>query len=135
MSKNVKLNIKALKTATTRGICSALGRFGSYTRRSARSSIRKRKKISAPGAPPSSHTDALRAGIMYAVDREKLTVVVGVPKGKSSAPAVLEHGGIGKDGKFYRARPFMAPAFEQQKKNITKLFKNCIVRKSNELHF
>lgn len=129
MSKNVKLDIKALKTATTRGLSSALGRFGAYTRRTARSSIRKRKKISAPGAPPSSHTDALRAGIMYAVDREKLTVVVGVPKGKSSAPAVLEHGGFGKDGKKYQARPYMAPAFAKQQANIPKLFKNCITKK------
>ncbi|HOM77081.1 MAG TPA: hypothetical protein PLE88_11240, partial [Anaerohalosphaeraceae bacterium] len=37
-----------------------LSRFGAFVRRTAKQSIRKRKKSSTPGTPPSSHTGLLK---------------------------------------------------------------------------
>lgn len=42
-----------------------LARAGAFVRRSAKSSIRKRKRISHAGAPPSSHTGMLRDRIFF----------------------------------------------------------------------
>ena len=123
----VDLRTKELKEATDRGLCRALSKFGAYTRRRARGSIRKRKKISAPGAAPSSHTGALKNGILFAVERERLTCVIGAMATKSTAPATLEHGGVGLDGNYYRPRPFMTPAFEREiDSSLRKVFTDCV---------
>jgi len=72
----------------------ALSHAGGYARTVARRSIRKRKRTSEPGHPPSSHTGLLRKLIYYAYDRVSDSVVVGpVPFGRGEAPSLLEHGG------------------------------------------
>ena len=58
----------------------ALGKAGAYVQRRARSSMRRRKKPSAVGSPPSAHsTDAVASlkNIWFAYDRENQSVVVG----------------------------------------------------------
>ena len=40
-------------------------KFGAFVRQTARSSIRKRKSISEPGQPPSSHTGLLKRNIFF----------------------------------------------------------------------
>jgi len=51
---------------TTRRV---LSKFGAFVRRTARSSIRKRKRISEPGSPPSSHSGLLKKFIFFGYDR------------------------------------------------------------------
>ena len=50
---------------------------GAFIRTSARSSIKKNKKPSAPGQPPHGHTGGLRKRIFFDYDRITETVVVG----------------------------------------------------------
>lgn len=83
----------------------ALSRFGAYVRQRARSSIRKRKRPSAPGSPPSSHTGILKQFILFAYEPEKRSVVVGPAKTnqvffagdgqpvQGTVPGILEQGG------------------------------------------
>lgn len=91
---------KGMDRATHR----ALSFAGGLTRKIARRSIRKRKKPSEPGKPPSSHTGDLREGITYHYDPVRKTVIVGPRKfnqrdivaGKwtsGTIPQVLEEGG------------------------------------------
>jgi len=84
----------------------ALGRQGAFVRRRARTSIlRRRKRISAPGSPPSVHSkgsiDSLR-NILFAYEQSSDSVVVGPVKlnqinrsrsGSISIPALMEFGG------------------------------------------
>ena len=72
----------------------SLSRAGAFIRQRARTSIRKRKRQSRPGQPPSSHTGLLRRFILFGYDRRSDSVVVG-PVGfrRSRAPTVLEFGG------------------------------------------
>lgn len=84
-----------------------LARAGAFVRRSARSSIRKRKSISDPGKPPSSHVGSLRDKILFWMNNGSLrkTVKIGPAamniqyvdsKGKPRVglvPEVLEFGG------------------------------------------
>jgi hypothetical protein len=58
----------------------SLSRIGAFIRRRARSSIRRRKRISAAGQPPSAHsTDKVASikNILFAYDARRKSVVVG----------------------------------------------------------
>lgn len=65
--------LRAADRATRR----VLSRFGAFVRRAAKSSIRKRKRVSAPGQPPSSHTDLLKKFIWFGYDANHQSVVIG----------------------------------------------------------
>lgn len=92
----------AVKKAIGKESAAILGKFGSYVMKTARQSMRRRKKPSAPGTPPSAHSkDAqhpygplLKTLLRYEFDPTTKSVVVG-PKGKLnlSAPSLQEAGG------------------------------------------
>ena len=122
MSKQFQFFTKELLDATDKGTKRALSKFGAFVRQRAKSSIRKRKKISAPGSPPSSHTGKLKRAIFFGFDKERNSVVVGpVLFSSTNAPEKLEKGVGG-----YRARPFMTPAFAAELPNAPKVFKDQI---------
>lgn len=102
---------------------SILMRAGAFIRRRARSSLRKRKRISAPGKPPSSHTGRLKGLILFGYDQGSESVVIGprTTGNRDQAGETLEHGKTvrGRRGrrrvrKQYRARPFMGPALKAE---------------------
>lgn len=117
----------------------ALSKAGAFIRRRARSSIRKRKRSSRPGEPPSSHTGLLRRFILFGYDRRRDSVVVG-PVGfrQSTAPSVLEFGGRSAVESRRRsrrrkkrvvriaARPYMRPALEKERSNLPALWRNSV---------
>ena len=127
-----------------------LSKAGAFVRRRARSSIRKRKKPSAPGSPPSSHVGRLKRGILFSYDPDAQSVIIG-PRidnasrgsgGSKLVPQLLEEGGTGtirtrvrkNDGSreikrvsvTIKKRPFMGPALEAEKKNFPKLWANSV---------
>jgi len=127
---------KAVTSRTDRTTRRVLSRFGAFVRRTARQSIRKRKKPAPPGKPPSSHTGLLKKFIFFGYEPQKRSVVIGPvrlsQKGRGEAPALLEHGGTGKAGKKrvrYRPRPFMVPAFEKEQPKLPAMWRDSIARK------
>lgn len=111
-----------------------LSKIGAFVRQRAKTSIRKRKKSSPPGQPPSSHAGQLRL-IFFAYDHNAESVVVGpiafaARGGGGIVPKLLEFGGEVQRGKkrvMYRGNPFMRPAmdaelpkFEQQAADMLK---------------
>lgn len=142
---------QAVIDAIGKGAAKALSKAGAFVRRAARSSIRKRKKPSAPGQPPSSHTGLLKNFIFFAYDPKTRTVVVGPEKLNrgTGAPELLEFGGStvtdrkthirvkgGKRPKYVtipkgtrvtiRARPYMAPAAKAARKDLPAQFRDII---------
>ena len=108
-----------------------LSKAGAFVRRTARSSIRKRKKPATPGKPPSSHTGDYKRSILFGYDRQARSVVIGpsATYGGSEIPELLEFGGTAKRrGKTarYRARPHMLPALEKEADNFPQLFRDSI---------
>ena len=114
-----------------------LSKFGAFVRRTARSSIRKRKKPSPPGSPPSSHIGLLKKFIFFGYEPAKRSVVIGPvrlsQKGRGEAPHLLEYGGSTKvehRGKRKRAkvrpRPFMGPAFENEEPKLPAMWKGSV---------
>jgi len=94
---------------------------GGFVRTTAGRSIRKSKKVSAPGEPPHSHIGILRKLILFAYDPFSASVVVGALKTHQkfldtagqfvagTVPAILEDGGtigifeVQKYGRWRRA--------------------------------
>jgi hypothetical protein len=114
-----------------------LSRFGAFVRRSAKSSIRKRKKAAPPGQPPSSHTGLLKKFIFFGYDADRRSVVIGPTrlnqKGRGEAPPLLEYGGkatLVRRGKkkrvTYQARPYMGPAFEKEKPQLPAMWRGSV---------
>lgn len=110
-----------------------LSRFGAFVRRTAKQSIRKRKKTSTPGTPPSSHTGLLKRFIFFGYDPQKNSVVIGPTRltenNRGEAPSILEYGGrttVDKKRVKISARPFMGPAFEKEKPNLPSMWKDSV---------
>lgn len=114
--------------AVNRGKIKALSKAGAFVRTRARSSIRKRKRVSFPGQPPSSHTGLLRNWILFGYEPRTESVVVGPAKlnKRGQVPSILEFGGsvMGPDGRDHMIlpRPYMGPALEAEQDHIPEAF-------------
>lgn len=123
----------------------ALAKFGAYVRRRARSSIRKRQRVSDPGEPPSSHVGLLRKFIFFFVEKSDKNVVIGPIRLNQkqelpTIPELLEYSGdavrrqatlrnrlaVWSRRLHYRARPYMHPAFEAELPNAPELLRDKI---------
>jgi hypothetical protein len=127
----------AVESAVDRATLRNLARFGAFVRTRSRSSIRKRKAISAPGQPPSSHVGTLKKFIFFSFEPTSRSVVIGPTRtsGRGEAPSVLEHGGTSvfvaprkrrPVTARYRPRPFMGPAFDEEQKKLPDLWRNSV---------
>ena len=128
------------KTVTSRvdsATRKVLSKFGAFVRRTAKSSIRKRKKPAPPGQPPSSHTGLIKKFIFFGYEPANQNVVIGPvrlsQKGRGEAPHLLEYGGTGtveRRGKRKRAkvrpRPFMGPAFEKEQPKLPAMWRDSV---------
>ena len=127
---------RAVDSATRKNLSKA----GAFVRTAAKSSIRKRKAISAPGQPPTSRTGLLKRFIFFGYDANRKTVVVGPMRLRQKigkAPEALEHGGpstiLGGRGKrrvkrqiIVEARPFMGPAMKQEAPKFPNIWANSV---------
>lgn len=92
--KSLFFNSKAVLSKVDGATRRVLSKFGAFVRTTAKQSIRKRKAISRPGNPPSSHVGTLKRLIFFGYDPSQRSVVIGpAPFGKGKAPALLEYGG------------------------------------------
>lgn len=143
--KNMFFTSKAVTSRENAATRRVLSKFGAYVRRTAKSSIRKRKRASEPGQPPSSHTGLLKKFIWFGYEPTQQSVVIGPAKltSKSSgAQETLEHGGtatlmefqwVGRGRRQRRkrnvriaARPFMAPAMDKEIPKLPSMWANSI---------
>ncbi len=137
--------IKAMDDATGK----VFRRFGGAVRLTARRSIVKRKTASFPGRPPSSHIGTLKRSITFIFSRMLRSVIIGPERMNKigDAPHALEHGGFstiatsrffgrrrGKEaarGRILKRvrikqRPFMGPAFEKEKRGLSRMWADSI---------
>lgn len=112
----------------------ALSRVGAFIQRRSRSSLRRRKKTSPAGKPPSVHSNAkfeTLKNILFVYEPKTQSVVVGPvrtnERNATAVPNLHEFGGstvIRRRGTRnrpatvrrvrYPARPFMGPAFDKE---------------------
>jgi len=135
--KAVFFDSKAIRRRVDRTTRRVLSRFGAFVRRTAKQSIRKRKKSAPPGSPPSSHIGLLRKFIWFGYEPDKRSVVIGPTRlsqnGRGQAPSLLEYGGsttLRRRGKRKRARvrprPFMGPAMDKEQPKLPAMWRDSI---------
>jgi len=146
-AKGLFFDSKKVQATTTKAERRVLSRFGAY--------IRKRKKVSAPGQPPSSHTGLLKRFILFAYEPERRSVVIGPVRLNAKigdAPPALEYGGQVRVASRSRSRlsrakrrtrrqpsaatrgrtvtirprPFMGPAFEREKPKLSAMWRDSV---------
>ncbi len=140
VTKKMFFDRKAVRSAVDRTARRVLSKFGAFVRRGAKSSIRKRKRASSPGQPPSSHAGLLKKFIFFGYERDRRSVVIGPARLNQKigdAPHALEHGGVstvveGLRGRRrkrrvrIKARPFMGPAFEKEKPKLAAMWRDSV---------
>lgn len=136
VTKSMFFDRKAVTSRVDAAARKVLSKFGAFVRTSAKHSIRKRKAVSEPGSPPSSHVGLLRKLIFFGYDAGRKSVVIGPTPlhGRAEVPPLLEYGGKvrrrGRKGRpvmaTYRARPFMGPAFEREKPRLPAMWAGSI---------
>jgi hypothetical protein len=140
VTKQMFFDRRAVTRRVDRTVRRVLSRFGAFVRTTARHSIRQRKSASEPGSPPSSHVGLLRRLIYFGYERVRRSVVIGperLNQKVGDAPHALEHGGISTvmEGRRRQrrkrrvkiaARPFMGPAFEQERPKLPAMWANSI---------
>jgi hypothetical protein len=141
-AKGLFFDAPRVRHAVGRAERQVLGRFGAYVRRSARRSIRKRKRVSRPGQPPSSHTGTLRRLILFGYQPERHSVVIGPVRLNAkigNATEALEKGGRSRIAYGPRRdrkrkavriapRPFMRPALVQEEPKLMPMWRDSIRR-------
>jgi len=138
--KRMFFDTKTVRSKTDKATRRVLSKFGAFVRQTAKRSIRKRKRSSQPGKPPSSHIGLLKKFIYFGFDVVRRSVVIGpvrlTRKGRGEAPSVLEYGGTvtmrsrrraGKKRRAHiRPRPFMGPAMEKEKQQLPALWRDSV---------
>ena len=136
VTKQMFFDRKSVTSRVDKAARKVLSKFGAFVRTGAKHSIRKRKTVSEPGSPPSSHVGLLRKLIYFGYDPGRKSVVIGPTPlhGTAEAPPLLEYGGKarrrGRKGRLvtatYKARPFMGPAFEREKPKLPAMWANSV---------
>ena len=103
-----------------------LGHAAATLRMVARQSIRRRKKPSQPGSPPHTQTGRLKRSIIYSVDRQRQSAIIG-PSHSIIGPAGAEHehGGGRRKQRFPR-RPYMGPALKKIQPRLSRMWASSI---------
>jgi hypothetical protein len=118
MQARTRDNTKQVLTKAKKGSIKSLGHAGATIRLTAKRSIRRRKKASAEGQPPSTRKGQLRGAIVYAVEKQNDLVAIGPEHAKvGKSASAHEHGGRYKRQR-YPKRPFMGPALEKTKERL-----------------
>lgn len=143
--KKMFFDRKVVRSAVDRATRQVFSKFGSHVRRRARNSMRPAPKksphaVSRPGRPPRSHTGLLKRLIYFGYERQRRSVVIGpvrLNRKVGDAPEALEYGGTstvvaslrGKRKKRrvkIAARPYMGPAFKQEKPKLAAMWRDSI---------
>lgn len=91
--KGISLTPKTVTNPVDRELTRRLFKFGSFVRQTARRSMKKRKKSSEPGKPPSTHEGTIKQKLIYAVNPGEKNVVIGPTLWSRKAAHIVEHGG------------------------------------------
>ena len=126
-AKAAFFDLEKVRKSAEKSTYRQLSKAGAFVRRTAKGLIRSQKKVSKAGNPPASHTGLLKQFIFFGLDSHKMSMFVGpvrLNRSDGSAPGLLERGGIGKNKKRYRKRPYMLPALEKEAPKFPQFWAN-----------
>ena len=107
-------NVKALRSA------------GAYVRKSARHAVSRSSKASSPGTPPHTRRGLLKRSILFGVEKQRQSVVIGPAKSLIGVSMTAhEFGGMYRRRK-YPKRPLMGPTLVKATPALPKLWKDSV---------
>lgn len=130
MSVSVKCKSKfdagKVKKAVKRANPTSLKGVGALVRRIAANSVKKSKNSSRPGTPPNTRGGRLKKGILFYVDRNFGSVIIG-PSADLVGTSMVAHEFGGRYKKqTYPRRPLMGPALEKVKDKLPQQWRGVV---------
>lgn len=122
----VDFDPEAVKQAVQKGSVKSLRQAGAYVRKSARNAVSRSKHSSAPGTPPHTRRGLLKRSILFGVEKERQSVVIG-PAYQFIGISMTAHefGGMYRHRK-YPKRPLMGPTLLKTATQISKLWADSV---------
>ena len=118
MTVKTRSDVRKVLARAKRANIRTLGHAGGTIRKVARHSIRRSPNPSAPGTPPQTRKGQLRRSILYAVEKDKQSVVIGPSITMVGTSATAHEFGGRFRRERYDKRPFMGPALEQTRAKL-----------------
>jgi len=126
MTVRTRSDVPKVLRKVRRANIESLGHAGAAIRLTARRSIRRSPRPSAPGKPPHTRRGQLRGAILYAVERAQDRVIIGPDyAGIGLSATAHEFGGRYRRGR-YPKRPFMGPALEKLRPRLPRMWAGSV---------
>ena len=118
MQVRTRSDVPKVRRKVRRANITNLGHAGGTIRKVARHSIRRSPNPSAPGKPPHTRKGQLRSSILYAVEKNKQSVVIGPGVALAGRSATAHDFGGRYKRQRYPRRRFIGPALEQTRAKL-----------------
>ena len=112
MKVHIDFDEHRILVAVKCGNITALRRAGAYVRKAARNKVTQSSNASTPGSPPNTRQGLLKRSLLFGVEKQKQSVVIG-PAEKFIGTAMKAHefGGTYRKRR-YPKRPLMGPTLQ-----------------------
>lgn len=126
MKVRIELDERRVIAVVERGNFTALRRVGAYVRKAARNRVSLSPRASLPGTPPNTRRGLLKNALLFGVEKDSMTVVIG-PAQTLVGTSMWAHefGGRYKKQR-YPKRPLMGPVLEATESKLPKLWENAV---------
>ncbi len=126
MKCRIEFDKRRILVAVKQGNLAALRRSGAYIRKSARNKVFQSSRSSSPGTPPNTRRGLLKRSLLFGVEKQKQSVVIG-PAEKFIGTAMIAHEYGGRYRKRrYPKRPLMGPTLSRTANKLPKLWEQAV---------
>ena len=126
MKCRIEFDERRILVAVRRGNNVALRRAGAYIRKAARNRVSQSERSSIPGTPPNTRRGLLKNSLLFGVEKNRESVVIGPAEsiiGTAAHPH--EFGGRYKKRR-YPKRPLMGPTLEKSVSKLPRMWENAV---------
>ena len=126
MKCRIEFDETRILIAVKSGNITALRRAGAYIRKAARNRVTQSSNASAPGTPPHTRQGLLKNSILFGVEKQRQSVVIG-PAEKFIGTAMKAHefGGVYRKRR-YPKRPLMGPTLQATASKLPSLWEKSV---------
>ena len=126
MKVHIEFDQSRILVAVKSGNITALRRAGAYIRKSARNKVTQSSNASAPGTPPNTRRGLLKQSLLFGVEKQRQSVVVGpAEKFIGTAMSAHEFGGTYRRRR-YPKRPLMGPTLQATLPKLPTLWEKSV---------
>ena len=126
MKVHIEFDQSRILVAVKSGNITALRRAGAYIRKSARNKVTQSANASVPGSPPNTRRGLLKQSLLFGVEKQRQSVVVGpAEKFIGTAMSAHEFGGTYRRRR-YPKRPLMGPTLQATLPKLPTLWEKSV---------